>query len=179
MKYTPFELEKMLESMIILVDTREQPGKKFKRRTETFGYPFERRKLEFGDYSCAYKDLDGRERSLAGKVAVERKMDANELAMCFTKERERFEREFQRSMEVGARIYLIVENENWEKILSGKYGSSAKYRSRLNPQAMKASMLAWACRYDIHTHFCKEETTGALIADILHYELKELLQNEE
>lgn len=179
MNYSPFEIERMLESMKILVDTREHPGAQFQRRTEGFGYPFERRKLEFGDYSCEYVDVNGDVVSLADQVAIERKMDANELAMCFTKERERFQREFQRAIDAGARVYLIVEDETWEKIYSGKYGNSSRFRSRLHPNALRASLLAWGCRYGIHTHFCKPETTGRLIADILHYELKERLEHAE
>lgn len=174
--YSVFEKEKMLDSMIILVDTREQPNKKFKKRAEGFGYPFVRQKLDFGDYSAAYTDLNGNVISLAGKVAVERKMDANELAACFGRERPRFQREFERAKTAGARLYLIVENENWEKIYSGEYGNNKKYRSKLNPKAMRASILAWAIRYDVHVHFCKEETTPQLIADILHYEIKEAIE---
>ena len=50
MRYTPFEIEKMLDSMVILVDTREHPNGKFDRRVADFGCPWERCKLDFGDY---------------------------------------------------------------------------------------------------------------------------------
>lgn len=178
MQYTPFELESILESMTVLVDTREQPGSRFDKRVNGFGCPFIRRKLDFGDYSCKYVGLDGNEIFMDSKIAIERKMDGNELALCFGKERLRFEREFERAKASGASIYLIVEGENWEKTYSGQYGSGAKFRSRFSPKAMIASLNAWESRYDLHVRFCKPETTGKMIRDILYYRLKEVLQNE-
>lgn len=179
MKYTPFEIEKMLASMVVLVDTREHPNRKFNERVASFGYPWERAKLDFGDYSCKYTDLSGEERSLKDTIAIERKMDANELALCFGKERRRFEREFLRAKEAGAKIYLLVEEECWESIYNGEYGSNPRYRSKLNPRALVASIHAWQARYQMNLQFCEEGTTGILIADILRYELRERLENEE
>lgn len=173
MKYNNFEVEKMLESMEILVDTREQPTGRFKRRVEGFGLPYLRKCLPYGDYSAQYIDLDGETVSIENKVAIERKMNADEICTCFTKDRKRFEREFERAKADGAKVYLLIENESWEKIINGKY------RSKLSPKALKASLLAWTARYDINIVYCKEETTGGLIRDILHYELKELLTNED
>lgn len=164
--------------MVILVDTREQPNRKFEERVHGFGCPWERRKLDFGDYSAKYTDPAGSEVSLAGSVAVERKMDANELALCFGKERRRFENEFIRAKETGARIYLLVEEESWEKLYAGKYGKSARYRSRMSPQSLTASIHAFQSRYGVNLQFCRPETTGRLIADILKYELRERLEHE-
>lgn len=179
MKYTPFEIEKMLESMVVLVDTREQPGRRFQQRAKGFGYPFERCKLDFGDYSCKYTDLSGNEISLDGKVSIERKMDLSELAMCFGKERLRFRREFERAAAAGAKVYLLIENDSWDKEYIGEYGKSEKYRSRFDPKALRASMLAWSARYNIHIHYCDEDIAGMLIGEILHYELKVLLEGEK
>jgi hypothetical protein len=177
MQYAPLEVEKMLGSMVILVDTREQPGREFKKRSEGFCCPFERVKLDFGDYSCAFTNLFGTLERLDHIVAIERKMDANELGLCFGRERERFQREFERAKEMGARLYLLIEDESWEKIYAGKYGSEEKFRCKLNPKAMTASLHAWPTRYDMQLRFCKKETTGKMIRDILYYELKELLES--
>lgn len=171
-KYNNFEVGKMLESMTILTDTREQPTERFERRVEGFGLPYLRKCLPYGDYSAQYIDLDGETVSIENKVAIERKMNADEICTCFTKDRKRFAREFERARVDGAKVYLLIENENWEKIINGKY------KSQLNPKALKASLLAWAARYNVHIVYCKEETTGGMIRDILYYELKELLENE-
>ena len=68
--------------------------------------------------------------------------------------------------ENGARIYLLVENATWEKLLAGKY------RSQYNPAAFLASILAWQNRYDLQLIMCKEETTSTLIYEILKRDLK-------
>ena len=94
-KYNHFEVDKMLGSMVVLADTREQPTERFRKRTEGFQCPFERKCLPYGDYSAQYINLDGETISIENKVAIERKMNADEVCMCFTKERKRFEREFE------------------------------------------------------------------------------------
>lgn len=167
---TPFELEQSLGSMTLLVDTREQPTQKLKDRIELAGLPHERRKLGQGDYSCKCTLPDGNELDFSDKVVIERKMNLDELCMCFGKERKRFEREFERAKAAGCRIYLLVEGGNWEKAYNGKY------RSQYNEKALVASIDAFRARYGMQLDFCKEETTGKLIKDILYRELKEFLQ---
>lgn len=178
MRYTPFEIEKMMDSMVVLVDTREHPNPRFEKRVADFGCPWERVKLDFGDYSCKYTDIGGKDVSLASSVAIERKQDGNELAMCFGKERKRFEREFIRAKESGAVIYLLVEDECWESLYAGKYGKNPRFRSKLNPRSLVGSIHAWQSRYRMNLQFCEPDTTGILIADILKYELRERLENE-
>lgn len=167
-----FEIERSLESMRLLIDTREQPTERYERRIEQIGLPYERRKLNYGDYSCECTLPDGSTLDFSNRVAIERKMNLDEICMCCGRERKRFEREFERAKEDGCRIYLLVEDGNWEKSYGGKY------RSLLNPAALTASLNAFRARYGMQLDFCKEETTGKLIHDILYRELKEYLQNE-
>lgn len=167
---TPFELTSSLESMTLLVDTREQPTEKLKERIRQTGLPFERRKLEQGDYSCKCTVPDGSELNFSNRVAIERKMNLDELCLCFGRERKRFEKEFERAKQAGCRIYLLVEGGNWEKVYNGKY------RSLYNEKALVASIDAFRARYGMQLDFCKPETTGKLIRDILYRELKEYLQ---
>ena len=170
---TPFELEKCLDSMVLLVDTREQPTPRLQARIEISGLPYERRKLDQGDYSCKCTLPGGEELDFSSRVAIERKMDLDELCLCFGKERKRFEREFERAKENGCKIYLLVENGNWEKAYNGKY------QSKYNQKALVASIDAFRARYGMQLDFCKEETTGRLIRDILYRELKEYLKDLE
>lgn len=167
---TPFEIKNSLESMVLLVDTREQPTEKLKQRIDATGLVHERGKLDFGDYSCKCMMPDGNELNFSSKVAIERKMSLDELCSCFGKERGRFEREFNRAKESGCRMYLLVENATWEKVYSGKY------RSLFTPQALIASIDAFRARYGMQLDFCKAETTGRIIRDVLYRELKEYLK---
>ena len=49
----------------------------------------------------------------------------------------------------------------------------------MTPQALIASINAFRSRYGMQLDFCKAETTGRLIRDILYRELKEYLEGSE
>ena len=165
----PPRVEQVMKTLTVLVDTREQDTPRFRRRMQALGLPYARRKLDFGDYACAVTD-SGREIDLSGQVAIERKMDLDELAQCYTKGRRRFEREFERAKAAGAKLYLLIEDADWERAYAGHY------RSRLHPHALTASMLAWLARYDCQILLCAAETTPRLIRDILYREARERLE---
>ncbi len=154
--------------MTILVDSREQPTEAFKRRVKQFPR-WRRGKLDAGDYGC---ELNVGGELIRLPVAIERKMSLDELCQCFGKERGRFEREFERAREAGTKMYLLVENADWEKIYSGDY------RSLMKPKALLESLLAWSVRYGVSFLFCKSDTSGRLIYDVLHREAMEYLSGQ-
>lgn len=173
-----FEQKAVLESMEILVDTREQPTKRAKQRYERFGCSWSRATLSYGDYAYNATLPDGSmlydtTATVEPLCVVERKMDLDELEQCFTRGRERFQREFERATAAGARIYLIVENANWENLINGKY------KTKFHPAAFTASITAYMVRYNLNVIFCKEETSGRIIREILYRDLKERLDNGE
>lgn len=170
---TPFELNAALEGMVCLVDTREQDTPLLRARIKQIGFPHEREKLNFGDYSAKFPLPNGQWLSLADRVAIERKMSMDEICQCFCQGRGRFQREFERAKECGAKIYLLVENGSFEQIYQGKY------RSKMNPKSLMASVLAWAARYRTQIIMCTPKITGWLIRDILYREGKEILEHME
>ena len=170
-----FWQREVLKSFEILVDTREQPSTRAQKRYESFGVPYQKATLDYGDYTYNAVLPDGKHlhdvsETVKPLCAVERKMDLDELAGCFTHSRQRFQREFERAQENGCRIYLICENANWENLLTGRY------RSLFNENAFAASTAAWMVRYNANVIFCKEETSGRLIKEILYRDLKERLE---
>lgn len=170
-----FEQKAVLASMSILVDSREHDTPRARKRYKAFGVPCERATLSYGDYTCQCVLPGGRGLyDVSGTISplfmVERKMDLNELADCFTHSRERFKREFERAAEANAKAYLLVENATWENLLNGNY------RSRLHPSAFAASLTAWMVRYGLNVTFCKEESSGRIIREICYRELKERLE---
>lgn len=169
MKYHPLDLMDALDNMVLIVDTREQDTPRARARYKNFRR-YEREKLDFGDYTAKIYLPDETVYSLADKVVIERKMSLDELCLCYTHDRGRFEREFERAAEKGAKTYLLVENATWEKVYSGDY------RSKMRATALTASLLTWLCRYNCTAVFCKPATTGALIRDILYREAKERLE---
>ena len=170
---TPFEVSAALDTLTVLVDTREQQTPALQRRLKTMKLPYIRQKLDFGDYSAKCTLDTGKELDFSGEFAIERKMNFDELCQCYTRGRGRFEREFLRAKETGAKIYLLVENGSWEKALNGEY------RSRMNPDAFVASMTAWLARYDCQLIFCEPKVSGRMIREIVYREVKERLENDQ
>lgn len=174
----PHEIDSVLESFSILVDTREQATAKALERYASFGCPYEKATLRYGDY-CADVTLPGgrllydTSRAISARCAIERKMSLDELSACFTHGRERFEREFGRAADEGAKVYLLVENASWEAILNHRY------RTKFQPKAFIASLTAWSIRYNLTPVFCKAATSGRLIREILYRDMKERLVNGE
>lgn len=162
-----WKVRECLDSMTILVDSREQPSERARKRYEAFSFPYRREKLDYGDYSASFI-LDGTEHRI--KAAIERKMNLEELSSCFTHDRERFKREFERAKADGASMYLLVEDATWHELINGKY------KTKYNSHAFIASFIAWVTRYDIKPFLCKKEVSGILIQEILFRELKERLE---
>lgn len=175
---SPIEIERILDSMVILRDTREQDTERARRRYKAFGIPCERAVLDYGDYTYNAKLLsDQLIFDTAGRIfplcAIERKMHLDELAGCLTHDRKRFEAEMVRCRDHGGRMYLLTENATWENLILGRY------RSRFNAKAFTGSLTAWMIRYDLQVIFCKEETSPKLIREILYRDLKERLVRGE
>lgn len=173
-----FDQKAVLQTFSIIADSREQDTPKARRRYNSMGVPVERATLDYGDYTYnavlpnGMPIYNASERILPA-VTIERKESLDELAQCFTRSRERFRREFQRAAANNARIYLIVENANFENLVNGKY------RSKFNANAFVGSVTAYMVRYNMGLLFCKEDTSGRLIKEILYRDLKERLERGE
>jgi ERCC4-type nuclease len=74
----PFDVKRALENLTLLVDTREQKTSALIKRLKLIGLPYERKKLDFGDYS-AKTIVNGSEFSFDTLFAIERKMSLDEL----------------------------------------------------------------------------------------------------
>lgn len=159
------EIQAAVESMIIIVDTREQVNGKLVERLTTLGHPYRREALASADYMVEYRLQDGSICRLP--VAIERKMSLDELAACLTTQRDRFQRELERLAEDGIKTYLLVEKSSWEDVYNGRY------RSKMSPASLLGSILWWMVHFDLRIIMCKVGTTGKLIGDIFKYEVCE------
>ena len=162
---TDREIKRAVDSMVIIVDTREQETEQLAQRLATLGHQYRREALDAADYMVEYTTADGTTVRLP--VAVERKMSLDELATCFTSERERFQNEMERLLKAGVKTYLLVEKASWEKI------QKKDYRSQMPVASFIASLLWWSVHYDFKVIFCKSSTSGWLIGKILQYEVCE------
>lgn len=174
----PKELKAVLSSMTVLVDSREQDTDRARWRYASIGLPVERCVLDYGDYSYNATLPDGRKiynisERVKPAVSIERKMNLDELAACFGSGRDRFEREFERSKEAGAQMWLLVEGGNWEHIYDHRY------KSQMTPESLAGSIIAFCERYDLRLAFCSERTTGRIIRGILERNLVDRLRGSE
>ena len=170
---TPFELEKTLETMVMIVDSREHPTTEAKTRWGAFGVPYRIEALQSGDYSAEFTLPNGEVLEFKEYVVIERKQGLTEICGNFCQNRDRFIREFERIKKAGTKVYLIIEDASWENAYNGKY------RPNMHPKSLIASLTAWMARYDAHIIFCKSETFPRLARDILYREAKEHLQDME
>lgn len=173
-----YEVQKCLDSMKILVDTAEQPTDEYQRRCESFGVPYERRNLDYADYTYDFMLPNGSwihesESVVKGAAVIERKMSLRELSGNLCQNWERFCREFDRARKCGASVYLLVEDGSWMKIITGKYGT------KFNSKAYLHRLLKLIAVYQIKPIFVQKELSGQMIYEILYRELKTRLESGE
>lgn len=169
-----FEVREVLTTFRIIADTREQRTPKSEERFKSFGVPVQRATLSYCDYcgqiTLPAGDLYKAETTIKPVCCIERKMNLDELAMCFTRSRDRFRKEFERASEANAKVFLLVEDGSWEAIMNHRY------RSRFNEKAFAATLTAWTIRYNLVPLFCRSGTSGTLIREILYRDMKERLE---
>ena len=163
------EVEESLQSMVILTDSREQDTPRSRSRYAQFGAPHEKTTIHTGDYSAKFMLPDGTWYDMSKDVTVERKMNLDELCLCFGSERHRFIREFERAKENNIRMWLLLENSSFKDAYAGRY------RSQYKPKSLIASLLAFQARYNCRIVMADESVSGRLIRDILYYEGREIL----
>ena len=173
----PFEQKEILKTFSIIVDTREQDTSRAKKRYKAMDTDYVRAVLDYGDYTYNLTLPDGPlndvSKRITAKCVIERKQNLDELAMCFTRSRDRFRREFERAAEAGAKVYLLIENASIDILMAGQY------RSRFNPKAFLASLTAYSVRYGMIPLFCDMVNSGRLIREVLYRDAKERLERGE
>lgn len=153
-------------------------------RYKRLGCPYERRKLEYGDYTYNFTLPDGRrlfgeEDKIIPAVVIERKSCLEELSGNLTekqqekhkmlKVRNRFEAELQLARQNNASVYLLIEGASLSNVMNHHYDT------RLNEKAFFHTLTAFMARYDLKLIFCDPNESGTVIKEILFRELKERL----
>ena len=170
----PIDIDATLKTFSVVVDSREQKWghiEKALRATET---PYNVHKLNYGDYTCEAVKPCGEAVSLSDKVVIERKASIDEIVGNFTKGRARFDREFHRAIDDGAKVFLLIEDETlWQDV------QSHRYISKMPPKSLLATFCAWQARFNITVVTCRPQESGTLIKAILWYALRDYLQKSE
>lgn len=151
--------------MILFCDTRQQKGK-HKLKEEYFesqGIEIIRTKLAFGDYQNPQNP----------SIAIDTKKDIQELIIDVTKDHERFKRELQLSKKCGAKLIILIEDEQ-VTCINDLY-TWYNWRLKKSPKATKGSTLAKMLTtiqnntddYNCEFLFVKKSECGAKIIELL------------
>ena len=122
--YTDKEMEELISSMVILVDTREKVNQHILDYFDKKGIAYKVKALDRGDYSFMLKANEKlgipRDLYFSNKVIVERKGSLEELSGNLTQERDRFEKEL--CLAPNHKV-LLIENANYSDIATGNYNT--------------------------------------------------------
>ena len=151
--------------MILIEDTRQVVGK-HKLKNEYFekmGIEVVRSKLLFGDYATPQNP----------NIAIDTKKDIQELIIDVTKDHERFKRELQLAKKCGAKLIILIEDEQ-VTCINDLY-TWYNWRLKKSPKATKGSTLAKMLYtiehntedYNCQFLFVKKAECGAKILEIL------------
>ena len=146
-----------MSEIIIIKDTREPEVGSW---DAYFTAPSVRGTLKTGDFSLLGYD---------NKIAIERK-ELNDLIGCLTTNRDRFERELERSQEMD--FFCVICEGSYRQLAEGAY------RSRMNPKSAIESISAFEIRYGTHFLFAGNKELAAKKAEslLLKYHREQMKQ---
>lgn len=165
------DMKKILENIVILVDSREQKWSHIKLYLKQNNIPYEIKNLDFGDYSfkiSKMESLDIEEQSFEKEIAIERKNSLSEISGNFTRGRDRFKREFKRG---GMSIRLMIENDNYGDI------KKHNYNTKINPNSLVASLHSFQEEFNSPFIFIDKDSSGEYIYKTFYYYLRNKLKN--
>lgn len=172
-QYSQKEQQQILKSITILCDTREKKDSHITDWFTSKGIPFQKYKLNFGDYSFMVPANPAmgtvRDMYFTKEIVIERKAHLEELSQNLAQKRDQFENEFLRARD--CRKILMIEKGSLSDILD------AAYATQLTPQSYFASLLTFQSRYGIETIFMPTKYSAQLIYATFYYHMKELLDN--
>lgn len=170
--YTESEIKEILNSRVILIDTREKRNEHIIDYLDSKKIAYKQKALKSGDYSIMIPRNDKlaifRDIYFDEKIIIERKANLNELSGNLAQERERFENEFTRS---DALKFLLVENATISAIINHTYNTQFK------PASYLASIISFQIKYrELKTIFIPEQEAGIMINVITYQYLKQILK---
>jgi ERCC4-type nuclease len=148
------KFDEWIKQIVIIIDSRE---KSISHITDVFNsnnINYKIQKLEIGDYTFVYLDK-------VQKCIIERKNSLDELSQNFTKNRDRFNREFQKIND--NKLHLVIENNTMNDVVCGNY------RSKIHRNSFLASILSFQYKYNLNIHFIENNYTAFFITKLFYY----------
>lgn len=170
-KYTDKEINKILQSIVILIDSQEKVFSHIKMYFKSNKIKHEIYNLNFGDYSFYIpknEKLDILEDIYFDKeIAIERKANAEEISGNFSHNRDRFKREFERSNKA---LRLMIEDTTYAKV------SNHEYNTELSEDSFIASLHSFQEKYECPFFFVDKTHSGKYIYETFYYYLRNKLK---
>ena len=117
--YTSEEVDALVKSQVILVDTREKVNAHITKCFDEYKIPYKKHMLRFGDYSFMIPSNNAlnipRDLYFNHEAIIERKASLEELSGNLTKDRSRFEKEL--ALAPPAKV-LLIENASYAEYAS-------------------------------------------------------------
>lgn len=171
-KYTDKEIDELVSSIVILVDTREKMNDHITDSFDKNGISYKKKALEYGDYSFTLPKNEElsipRDMYFNKKVCIERKASLEEISGNLTKERDRFEKELCLAPKTKV---LLIKNANYSDVATGNYDT------QYNKKSFLASLHSFWFKYDVPIMFMPDNKYSALfIKKYFEYYLKNYLR---
>lgn len=127
-KYTDKEMKKILDSLVILVDTKERNNTHITDFFDKKKIPYKRMNLNYGDYSCMIPkgtiDFFTQDIYFDREFAIERKNGIDELAGNLKSDATRLKKELAHLNMYEIKYLIFIEDLNFEMNLrTGSYRS--------------------------------------------------------
>lgn len=172
-KFTDSEVKSIVDSMVILVDTREKKNQHITDYFDKHGINYCNRALPSGDYSFFIAENPElsipRPLFMDNDIIIERKASLEELSGNFTTGRTRFEEEFATSR--AKKKYLLIENASYADLIEGNYNT------QYNKNSFAATLHSFNHKYNLEIMFIPNNAyTPIYIYGVFKYYLKTLLK---
>ncbi len=168
-KYTESEEKELLNSIVILVDTREKVNTHITDYFDKHNIPWKRKSLSHGDYSFYIPKNEElsipRDTYFSDEIVVERKASLEELSGNLSSERDRFEKEL--SLMKAPKRYLLIENAEYNDVVEGNYNT------QYNKKSFLGSIHSFNHKYNLEIVFLKDSSYSPIfIYGVMTYYLR-------
>lgn len=172
-KYTENEEKELLNSIVILVDTREKVNDHITQYFEKHEIPYKKKALKNGDYSFYVPKNEKlgifRDTYFNDEIFVERKANLEELSSNLSTKRADFEEEL--AVAKAKKKYLLIESSNYSDVVNGNYNTEYNKKSYLG------SIHSFNHKYNLEIVFMPDCAYSPIfIYGVMQYYLRNLIK---
>jgi len=164
--YSKTEINKILKTLVIVADTREQKNEHVLKYLRAKKVPYVVETLKTGDYACKIPRNDelGITRDIYLAARIERKAHIDEITGNLQKAtRSAFENELIRSKDIPFTL-ICEDKDGYEKMIKGDY------RSDYEPLALLGTLNSFKAKYDFEIVYLDPKCTGNFIYYHFYYQ---------